>query len=413
MKRFNIFSGTTNFKDWIFSFKLWIKHNYTNDEEIIKFYEKRFAQAVSSKHAISFGSGRMALYSILEALDIGEGDEIILPAFTCVVVPNALIYKSVVPKYVDISVRDFNMDVTKIEAMITEKTKAIYAQHTFGIPCNLRKIKEIADKYGLLIIEDAAHALGSMYEGYNIGTWSNATFYSSDHSKVISTYLGGIATTNDDKTAHKIKNIQSIAPHLPKKDVKAILRSYLLEWLYFSPYILPIGRYIHAIFRRLGWIYTFNDELRLKLPIDYPYPCRLSSAQAGIGVRQIERLDQNLNHRRKIANFLETEIGYYGLSSDEVSQITWIRYSMLVKDRTAFIKKFKKHFDLGIWFDTIFGGRSEGFSKVGYTEGSCPSAEYVAKHIVNFPTHERIPFNFFKQQISLNKDWIKNQVKLK
>ena len=149
----------------------------------------------------------MALYSILEALDIGEGDEIILPAFTCVVVPNALIYKSVVPKYVDISVRDFNMDVTKIEAMITEKTKAIYAQHTFGIPCNLRKIKEIADKYGLLIIEDAAHALGSMYEGYNIGTWSNATFYSSDHSKVISTYLGGIATTNDDKTAHKIKNI--------------------------------------------------------------------------------------------------------------------------------------------------------------------------------------------------------------
>ena len=143
MKRFNIFSGTTNFKDWIFSFKLWIKHNYTNDEEIIKFYEKRFAQAVSSKHAISFGSGRMALYSILEALDIGEGDEIILPAFTCVVVPNALIYKSVVPKYVDISVRDFNMDVTKIEAMITEKTKAIYAQHTFVSLAICGKLKKL------------------------------------------------------------------------------------------------------------------------------------------------------------------------------------------------------------------------------------------------------------------------------
>jgi perosamine synthetase len=104
-----------------------------------------------------FWKGRVALYAILKTLEIKEGDEIILPAFTCVVAVNPIIYLGANPVYVDIDPTTYNIDVSMIERKITEKTRAILAQNTFGLAPDLDMILEVANKYKLMVIEDRAH----------------------------------------------------------------------------------------------------------------------------------------------------------------------------------------------------------------------------------------------------------------
>ena len=94
-KRYNVFMGSTSIKEWLFAFKIWFFRERVDDENIIKEYEQDFANYSGVSHGVSFGSGRMALYAILEALGIGEGDEVIMTGFTCIVVPNALIYRHI------------------------------------------------------------------------------------------------------------------------------------------------------------------------------------------------------------------------------------------------------------------------------------------------------------------------------
>ena len=402
--------GSTSIKEWLFAFKIWFFRERVDDENIIKEYEQDFANYSGVSHGVSFGSGRMALYAILEALGIGEGDEVIMTGFTCIVVPNALIYRHIRPIYADVSLSDFNIDVDKIEGLITSRTRAVYAQHTFGVPCDIERIRLIAEKYDLKVIEDCAHALGGNIDGSMIGSCSDVAFFSTDHSKIISTYLGGIATTNDDEIADKLKKVQMASPFLPRKDVFKILRSFLLEWLYFSPYLLWIGLLIHKVLIKLNILYSFHDELKIIKPLDYPYPCRLSSQQALIGINQLARLKDNVSHRRSLAGWFEKNLGWYDYDTDKMAQISWIRYSFLVEDRDAFIAAFKGRFDLGIWFTSPFGGREYGFHEIGYEDGQCPNAEFVAKHIVNFPTHQRLPLLFVKKHVGKKLSWIREQL---
>jgi perosamine synthetase len=409
-KRYNVFMGSTSIKEWLFALKIWFFRERIDDENIIKEYEQDFANHSGVSHGVSFGSGRMSLFAILEALKIGPGDEVIMPGFTCVVVPNALIYKGITPIYVDISRKDFNIDVEKIESSISARTKAIYAQHTFGVPCDIGKIRILANKYKLKIIEDCAHALGGDIAGSMVGSSSDVAFFSTDHSKIISTYLGGMATTNNNDIADQLRKIQISSPFLPRKDVFKIIRSFLFEWIYFSPYVLWIGLLVHKVLIKFNILYSFHDELRIIRPIDYPYPCRLSSQQALLGINQLKRIKTNLDHRRSIAAWLEKKLRWYSYDADEIDRISWIRYSFLVKDRDAFLSRFGGKFDLGIWFLSPFGGRDSDFSKIGYQKGTCPNAEFVAKHIVNFPTHQRLPLHVIEKEVGARLAWIKKQL---
>ena len=198
-------------------------------------YEKCFAAATGSRYAFSFASGRMSLYVILEALGIGPGDEIILPAFTCVAVPNAMIYRGVKPVYVDIEAVTYNIDVSKIEEKISLRTKAIYAQHTFGIVCDMEGISGIAEKRGLYVIEDCAHALGASLNGRMAGSLGHVAYFSTDHSKVISTSTGGMVTTSDPEIAAKICEAQRSTPFLNPKSIRAVLWTFIIEYVLISP----------------------------------------------------------------------------------------------------------------------------------------------------------------------------------
>jgi len=401
-KRYNVFAGTNTLGEWRQMARAWISGGSYDAPDVIGEYERRFAQCCGVKHGISFGAGRMALYAILEALDIGQGDEVILPAFTCVVVPNAILYRGARPVYVDIEPRFFNIDARKVEAAITPRTKALYAQHAFGVPCDVEALRDIGRRHGLPVIEDAAHALGAVFQGKPAGSLTEIAFFTTDRSKVINTHLGGMAVTDSDVLEARLRRVQFDARNLDRKVVRRLVRSFVLEYFLFAPRVLWLGRTIHTLLARTGFLFYFNDELKTTKPTEYPYPCRLSSAQAQMGLSQLDKLQGNLAHRRQIASWLEQRVGWNCMSSDQVNESTWLRYSFLVRDRAKFEACFSRHFDLGIWFTSVVEGRMKDLEDVGYCPGSCPVAEYVVQHIVNFPTHLRIPLEMIQKELDRN-----------
>lgn len=405
-KRYSIFAGTNTRDEWFAMINECYSRRNEEPHEVIGNYERQFASACSAKYGISFGAGRMALYAILQAFGIGEGDEVIIPAFTCVVVPNAILYSGAIPIYVDIDPDTFNIDILKIESKITENTKALYAQHTFGVPCDIERLKELGKKYDIPVIEDGAHALGASYKGKSVGSLSDVAFFTTDHSKVINTHLGGMVVTNNEKIASRIYEIQAKTPFLSRFENRKLIRSFLLEYLFLSPFLAWLGRTIIPVLNRLGFLFYFSDEMLVQRPTAYPYPCRLSSAQAKLGLLQLNKLKVNIGHRRRIAKLLEENIHWYNYNDADMEESAWLRYSFLVKNRDEFIKRFHKHFDLGIWFTSVVYGRFSDFDKVGYLVGSCPVAEYVAEHVVNFPTHMRIPLSVIRDEADKNSDWL-------
>ena len=408
--RYTIFTGTNSFSEWVLMLKeLLFAAPYRNEKKISE-YEQAFAKVCGAQHGISFGAGRMALYSILKAMGIGNDDEIVIPAFTCVVVPNAMIYMGITPVYVDIDPVFFNIDTAKIEEAITPRTKALYAQHTFGVICNMEELRAIAHKYNLPIIEDAAHALGAVYDNKPAGSLTEVAFFSTDHSKVINTHLGGMAVTNDDALAGRLRDIQKASPFLEKKRVRKLIRSFLLEYLFLLPAFFWLGRFGMAAFHRIGSFFFFLDELKIKKPENYPYPCRMSSAQARLGLSQLHSLGVNLAHRRKMVNMLEQKICWTGFSQNEIDRFAWLRYSFMVKDRSKFEAAFSRHFELGTWFTSVVGGRTENLEQVGYTEGSCPVAETVVRHVVNLPTHKKIPLQRMEKYVDVNLNWLTGDI---
>ena len=182
-----------------------------------------------------FFKGRVALYTILKSMGIKEGDEVLLPGFTCVVVPNAILYCGAKPVYVDIDENTFNINPELIEEKITSKTKAIIAQHTFGIPAQMDKIIEIAKKHNLFIIEDSCHAIGSKYNGIEVGNFGDAAFFSSQWSKPITSGLGGWVKINNQNLK------ENVAKYYEKYSSPKIFEeiSLALQYFLYNSFVTP------------------------------------------------------------------------------------------------------------------------------------------------------------------------------
>ncbi len=168
-------------------------------------FEKTFAAYIGVKHAIALNSCTASLHLSMLAAGIGPGDEVITCPLTFCATANAIIHTGATPVFVDADFSSQNIDVTRIEKAISSRTKAILPIHFAGRPCNMDAIINVAQKYNLLIIEDAAHAIESIYKGKKIGSIGDMTCFSFYITKNIYTAEGGMVTTNDDEIASKIK----------------------------------------------------------------------------------------------------------------------------------------------------------------------------------------------------------------
>ncbi len=218
-----------------------------------------------------FFKGRVALYAILKTIGLKPEDEIILTGFTCVVVPNAIRYLGAKPIYVDIELETYNIDPEKIEEKVTEQTKGIIAQHTFGIPAEMDKIFEIAKKYNLYVIEDSCHAIGSKYKGKEVGTFGDAAFFSSQWSKPVTTGLGGWAVMNDTDLKEKMEKMYAEFIEPSFKEALLVRLQYLTYSKLFKPSLFWFSQNMYRTLSRLGIALgsSFNEELECRMPKGY------------------------------------------------------------------------------------------------------------------------------------------------
>ena len=173
-----------------------------------KAFEEEYAKYCGTKHAIGVATGLDAIYLILRSMEIGEGDEVIVPSNTYIATALAVSYCGALPVFVEPEIETYNIDVKRIEEKITDKTKAIIAVHLQGRPADMDGVRKIADKYGLKVIEDAAQAHGSKYKGIRVGSLSDAAAFSFYPGKNLGALGdGGCVTTNDDELAAKVRAI--------------------------------------------------------------------------------------------------------------------------------------------------------------------------------------------------------------
>ena len=344
-----------------------------------------------------FFKGRVALYALLKAIVIHPGDEVILPGFTCVVVPNAIIYLGGKPVYVDIGPKTFNIDTSKIESKITGKTTAIIAQNTFGLSSDLDPILDIAKRYNLKVIEDCAHGYGGSYKGKTNGTVADAAFFSTQWSKPFSTGLGGIAVTNTNnpEIASKLR-IESDS--YPYPDIKERLVLWMLLQGYdfmMKPAIYWPAIKTYRFLSKVGLVTgsSSGDELISPVKPD-GFEKRMAKFQQKRAKLEMESFEENLKHRLWAAKRYDEIFNMLGLEKPYrpgYALHTFLRYAFLVTDKQRFLRKAEENrIEVGDWFLSPLHPIEKDLLPWGYKKGMCPVAESICERIVNLPTHKRI-----------------------
>ncbi|TFG19826.1 MAG: DegT/DnrJ/EryC1/StrS family aminotransferase [Promethearchaeota archaeon] len=194
-------------KEVLESGKWWAGSPTGHSGENFWLFQKEFADFCEVRHAFAVTNGTHALEIALLVLDIGMGDEVIVPDMTFFASASSVISTNAVPIFAEIREDTFNIDENKIESLITERTKAIIVVHLGGMPAEMDVICEIAKKHNLGVIEDCAHSHGSRYKGKRLGTWGDIGTFSFQASKVLTSGEGGAVITNDDELAEKIYSI--------------------------------------------------------------------------------------------------------------------------------------------------------------------------------------------------------------
>lgn len=373
--------------------------------------EKEFEEYFKGKHrAIAVNSGRSALYLILKALEIDKDDEVIIQAFTCVAVPNSVLWLSAKPVYVDID-ETYNTDPDDLKRKITPKTKVIIIQHTFGIPAKFDEIKKIADKHDIHIIEDCAHALGSKYKGKKVGTLSKLSFFSFGRDKVLSSVFGGMIFCSDDQIFKRLAKLRD--------NLEIPSRFWVFQQL-FHPvafaFILPLynlglgkfglGKIILFILQKLRLlskpVYK-TEEYCLQPSI---FPLKMPGALSKLARNQLAKLDKYSSRRKRIA-----ERYYYFFKSKDFSLpprlkgVSWLRFPIRHKAANELYKFAKnKGILLGNWYsETVVPARN--MSLAGYKVGSCPDAERFSETVINLPTYPTLTNSQVEEVLQLIKSW--------
>ncbi len=315
----------------------------SSEGPFVKRFEKEFAAYNNRKYGVAVANGSGALDIAVRALGLPEGSEVILPTFTIISPAASLIYSGLKPVLVDSKPDSWNMDVDQIEAKITSKTKAIIVVHIYGLPVEMDKILELAEKYDLKIIEDAAEMHGQEYNGQRCGSFGDISIFSFYPNKHITTGEGGMIVTDDD---HLLERCQSLRNLCFKKE----------------------QRYVHD---ELGWNY------------------RMTNLQAALGVAQLENIDKHIEKKREIGRAyneylkpIQHKIQLPLANTEYAENIYWV-YGLMTEStaqRDALIGELRKQ---KIGTRTFFWCMHEQpvFKKMGLFENeSYPNAEKLARN---------------------------------
>ena len=312
-------------------------------------FECAVAGRVGVRHAVAVNSGTSGLHLAVKAADLGPNDEVITTPFSFVASANCVLYEGAIPRFVDIDPDTYNIDVRQIERAITSRTRAILPVHSFGRPCPMHEILDLARRRDLIVIEDACEALGATYHGRAVGSFGQTGVFAFYPNKQITTGEGGVVATNDLRVA-------------------SLCRSWRNQ-----------GRTGDGEHERLGYNY------------------RLSDLNCALGVAQLSRLDAILAQRAAVANryteILADRVPYVAPPAPAASEtsISWFVY--VVRLSEAFSRRDRDDVleDLcaaGIGCRNYFSPiHLQPFyrRKFGFAPGNFPVAEQVAERTIALP----------------------------
>ena len=346
---------------------------------------------VPPDHVTLFWRGRVALYAILRSLGIGPGDQVIVPAFTCVAVPNAILYTGAAPVYVDIDERTYTADPAAVATAIGPRTRAVLAQNTFGLSSDLDALSAVAAAHGAVVIDDCTHGLGGTYKGRPNGAASHAAFYSTQWSKPISTGLGGIAVTTDPQLARELRSLERKAAE-PTVRERVLLEAMLVaRERIATPRTLRTGRAVYRAASRRGLVPGSSSQDELEgAAMPGAFLTRMSAFQARLGGRRLTTLDTTVRRRRAIAERYSAWLVAHGRTAahePDSARHAFLRYPLRVRERDSLLDKAaRRRLDLGDWFDSPLYPIRGDLSAWGYRWGANPVAERVVSEMVNLPT---------------------------
>jgi dTDP-4-amino-4,6-dideoxygalactose transaminase len=348
------------------------------------------ALGVPSESVSLFARGRVALYAILRALDIGPGDEVILPAFTCVAVPNAILYAGARPVWVDIDPRTYTVDPAAAEAAITPRTRLILAQNAFGLSADLVALEAVAELHGLEVVDDCCQGLGGRDRGRLNGTTAPLSFFSTQWSKPISTGLGGFAVAQGEAMARRLRGLEADAVEPSPLRVAALRALFLARGRAGRGSVFRAGRTAYRALSRVGLVpgSSSRDELE-GTTMPERFLARLSEPQAAFGVRGMADLAAAVARRQAIAHRYSGWLSEHGRTAAEEpadSEHAFLRYPLRVNDRSRFRAAAERvGVDLGDWFVSPIHPLTEGLERWAFLPGSAPHAERAAREMVNLP----------------------------
>jgi perosamine synthetase len=342
-------------------------------------------------HVTLFWRGRVAMYAILRALGIGPGDEVIVPAFTCVAVPNAVLYAGATPVYVDIDEATYTPDPAAVTAAMGPRTRAVMAQNTFGLSSDLDALTASAMRHGAVVIDDCTHGLGGTYKGRPNGSAARASFFSTQWSKPISTGLGGIAVTTDQRLARELVALERAASEPSLRD-RALLGAMLVarERL-ATPRTMRAGRAAYRTVSRAGLVPGSSSRGELD-GTDMPgtFDMRMSALQARLGGQRLATLSARLRRRRAVAERYSAWLTSHGRTAAHEPSFAghaFLRYPLRVRERDELVAQAtRRGVLLGDWFHSPLYPIEGDLTPWRYRRGAHPIAERVSSEIVNLPT---------------------------
>ncbi len=322
-------------------------------------FEEKFATYTGAKHAVAVSNCTTALHLSMIVAGISNGDEVICPSMSYIATANSIKYVGAIPVFAEVK-EDYNIDIEDVKKKINSKTKAILIVHQIGLPADIDEFTQLCKEKNIVLIEDAACAVGSSYKGKKIGSHSGLVCFSFHPRKVISTGDGGMITTNNQEYSDRLK----------------LLRQH--------------GMSVNDRVRHQSSIVIFEDHLE----VGFNY--RLTDIQASVGIKQLEKLDWIVEERRKIARkYLEElkDIDCIRLPfEDENKNYNFQSFSIYLKDNCKIERNdlMQKLLDKGIstrrGIMTIH--RETAYKSLSY---SLPVSEDLADRSIIIPLY--IPMN--------------------
>lgn len=333
-----------------------LKSDFLTTGPAIADFEKKVADYTGAKYAVAISNGTAALHAACFAAGIGEGDEVITTPVTFAASSNCVLYMGGTPVFADIDMKTYNICPEDIERKITDKTKAIIPVHFTGQPCDMDKIHEIAKKHKLIVIEDAAHALGAVYKGRKIGSISDMTTFSFHPVKHITTGEGGMIVTDNEKLYERLK----------------LFRTH------------GITREQDLLIENEGPWYYEQQELG--------YNYRITDIQCALGCSQMDKLDMFLEKRRAIAErynkaFADNKnvvVPYQDKSGINAYHlyVIWVQPEIR---KELFIKLRDAGIGVNVHYIPVY--RHPYYRKNGYEKVICPNAESYYSGAISIPMY--------------------------